>query len=856
MRVGKNDVNRKVFSLKDFRGVDYASSPLEVKPYRATDMANLLLRDGMLRKRYGFKQIYKNFPLVDEGYTFEEQYDVKLFTSKTVNNNKICVQYWDKINKKCHFYLFTCDWKFVKSVSFGACEKLGTSVEVDGKVYIYFGYTGILQWDNENLYLIDGKSSGKIFYAPTTTINIPPIICKLGYNLEKPNETGYEKTYSFFVDEDVRFPYQSHESINMLTGRRKVQLLIKKDLDYGVSVFGGPIYFKLDGKALIPDSYSEEYDYVDKYGNPTLNNEQMGTFNLDYSDSLIEGEFAAKKGYCWFNSYYGLMICKNRSYAFSEGAVNPTTASKDNYSILAIYDRESFLETVSDKEANEYGYITLTLEYVEENSIGNSSKILSCNCATTFGVDGANDRIFVGGGENANIIYFSENDISLKPNPTYFPADQFLVCGSSNAPISGFMRVTDGTLAIFKDTTKTADVSVYYANGYYTDAGTGEEGNTYKQARFTVKAGDISRRGISAKAIANLDGDNIFTSEEGVYGIQLSSNVASGERYAKERSRTINPKITQFDLQNARGIVYKDKYFLAVGEGEVYVADARYTFTMQGDQQNTFNYEWFRLTGLNVLEWFIYDDKLHFIDKDGYICEITEDSFADQYLVRSTDGELEMDVKVEDGTKSGTVTFNSKDRLALVKASSYAIDHKGRKWQLELINDNTFKIPDNIINEADIVDSGDLVLWFCVPIAAYWQSAVMDLNSPMYLKNMWSLSMVVSAKHGGKINLGYKTRMNAVSNIEVEGANASTWGQAIDLFGGMQTSMLTGVEKPFGMYTFDAGGYVGINTYTRRIFDRNFAHIQLLFTSENTADCAVAEMDIEYSIARKNIGVG
>ena len=98
--------------------------------------------------------------------------------------------------------------------------------------------------------------------------------------------------------------------------------------------------------------------------------------------------------------------------------------------------------------------------------------------------------------------------------------------------------------------------------------------------------------------------------------------------------------------------------------------------------------------------------------------------------------------------------------------------------------------------------------------------------------------------------------MNAVSNVEVEGANAFAWGQAIDLFGGMQTSMLTGGEKSFGMYTFDVGGYVGINTYTRRIFDRNFAHIQLLFTSETTTDCAVAEMDIEYSIARRNIGVG
>ena len=117
--------------------------------------------------------------------------------------------------------------------------------------------------------------------------------------------------------------------------------------------------------------------------------------------------------------------------------------------------------------------------------------------------------------------------------------------------------------------------------------------------------------------------------------------------------------------------------------------------------------------------------------------------------------------------------------------------------------------------------------------------------------------MVASAKHGGMINLGYKTRMNAVSNIEVEGANDVDYGSMMQsLFGGTQTSLITGNEHSFGMYTFDVGGYVGINTYRRRLFDRNFAHIQLLFTSETTTDCAVAEMDIEYAISRKNIGVG
>ena len=59
MKVQRGEVNKKVLSLNDFRGVDYASSPLEVKPYRATDMANLILQDGMLKKRNGFKQLKK-----------------------------------------------------------------------------------------------------------------------------------------------------------------------------------------------------------------------------------------------------------------------------------------------------------------------------------------------------------------------------------------------------------------------------------------------------------------------------------------------------------------------------------------------------------------------------------------------------------------------------------------------------------------------------------------------------------------------------------------------------------------------------------------------------------------------------
>ena len=59
MRVTRSNISKKIYRLKDFRGVDYSSSPLEVQPYRSTDMANFILRDGVLHKRNGWERMLK-----------------------------------------------------------------------------------------------------------------------------------------------------------------------------------------------------------------------------------------------------------------------------------------------------------------------------------------------------------------------------------------------------------------------------------------------------------------------------------------------------------------------------------------------------------------------------------------------------------------------------------------------------------------------------------------------------------------------------------------------------------------------------------------------------------------------------
>lgn len=814
--VDRNNLNRKVFALNDFRGVDYASSPLEVKPYRATDMANLLLRDGMLKKRNGFRQVHKINGEV-----------VKVFN---VRANTILAQVYEGDTTIFRSYLIGTDAAGIMDVGHTVNKrvKAGNGVAVGDKYYIYVPDYEILQFDQDGRF--EKVLTEADYYAPTTTINIP--LTRI------VPSTSTEPSY-IATDDNIVYPSQSYESINMLTPIRKNRFKVRADLSPFADATSN-LLFELDGVC---------YGNTDAYGFGNYEITAPFTPILTIEGTQV-GTFAYSGG-AWTNSTAGLSIM-----TFASGI------RKTNKPALVVTNSEQFKTKLNQYQSSADGYVTMEITYKEKNTIvalseqvrneqmngmerfpSEKMKILNSSCITTFGVDGADDRIFVGGSDKApNIVYFTENDTNLKANPTYFPVDQFLSCGTPVAPVTSFLRVTDGTLAILKRTTDATDVAVYYTSGTYNELRDDEIGNVYYEARFNVKAGDIGRRGISPNAIANLDGDNIFTSAEGVYGIQLSSNVASGERYAKERSRTINPKISKMGLHNAKGIVFEDKYYLAVDGGEVYVADARYKFTLKGDQQNTFNYEWFRLTDLYVKEWFVLYDRLYFIDKNGYICAFTE-RYADEYMRVTDRGELTVN--------DGSVTFIADEDLELVETSAFAVDDQGRTWELKVTEHEgkpAIAIPDDIN-----IQAGDtLTLWFCKPINAYWQSSVLALDNAMMRKNMWSMSMTVNAEQGGRVDLGYKTRFTHKEGIEVQGVNTS----GVD-FGDMNFIGGNIAGKGFDMFTFDSGaGYIGINTFRCRAFERGFTNIQLLFNSATTFDCAVCEIDIEYSITNKTIGVG
>lgn len=275
-----------------------------------------------------------------------------------------------------------------------------------------------------------------------------------------------------------------------------------------------------------------------------------------------------------------------------------------------------------------------------------SSNITNCNFGILFGVNGNTDRLFLSGNsEHKNIDYFSEQD-----DYTYFTPTNTAAMGSDAYAVVGYSRLSDSTLVIYKED-NTQDACIFYRQGaqtaVYDDNGAFKEERTY----FPTTAGSIGEAVVSRHASANFSGDTIILSRNGVFGVVLGSNVATNERYTRERSRLINEKLCRHsDLSEAVAIVCNNRYYLSV-DGSCYVADARYKFSNNDDIDGSFNYEWWYWENIPAHVWAVIDDQLYFGTIDGRIC-VFDDKYSDRTYTNAEAGEVTID------TQNSTIVYN------------------------------------------------------------------------------------------------------------------------------------------------------------------------------------------------------
>lgn len=434
-----------------------------------------------------------------------------------------------------------------------------------GRLYIVTGEEFLVygSWNGGESYELRPVYNDEDTYIPTTTVNI--------------NHDGYTEPNA---DNDNELTPVDNSAVldepNRLSSKRKNQLVgkVPDKNDDGTMTYSAT--WTLDGEIDINEECFIELEVYgqDKVLKTVEIKSEAGTGNLFLSDGTACGKAEGNK--------LTLTI--------------DTTPPAENSANITV----SF--SVTGINENEYKIVTT-------GSFG-----------VIFGTDGASDRLFIGGNAVApNIDVFSEMG-----DFTYFPYRNECVVGTDAAGITGYSRLSDGTLAIFKEEYPN-EPGIFYRTGTLHTEYDSKGVITDMYGLFPSIAGVIGETLISRHALANFGGDPLMLSKNGVYGIVLGTNAATDERYTRERSRAINEKLTKHDLSDAVGIVYKDKYYLSV-DGACYVADARFTYRTENTLDGAYNYEWWYWDNIPARVFAVIDNKLWFGTEDGRLC-----AFGDEY---------------------------------------------------------------------------------------------------------------------------------------------------------------------------------------------------------------------------------
>lgn len=692
------------------------------------------------------------------------------------------------------------------------------------------------------------------------------------YTLVPVSEIAYVPTTTIGIEEENHgVGRASKDSVNMLTPRRKNELVLPNE-DFG-------------GK----ERHSCIFDLDDCVVDGT-----EVCFSVETANGTVTWRWA-------FNKEKDNLDCTAGGYT-CHFRINST-------------NRLTFICSFPEGLWNEIKGKSATVEFLPATTIVNAEmyrqKIANCRFGTVFGVDGVSDRLFLSGNPDyPNNDFFSEAE-----DFTYFPDGNVLTVGDADAAITGYARLSDATLAVFKGES-VGNPAIYYRTGKEKTV-TDTDGHAVPAAFFPTVAGTAGEYLATPYAIANLSGDVLMLSRNGVFGIELSSNISSVERYTRERSRAILGDLKKRDLSDAVGIVFRGRYYLSVGEGICYVADSRYRATFEGSVDT--GYEWWVWSNIPARTFAIYGDGLIFGTADGRLCRFDE-RFSDRYYTRIENAEVKQSGEgltfgLALGLKSGDKITANGDLYALVldncvvKDGRVCFDESELPEMLRRLFDGAVVYADKVDGTGLEADVPYTVTDFDPASLSFALSA--DGDNAVELQGGFRLSVkltgveCVARLEGGSSPLVRLTDRGGgdFELINYNGQGEATqftarcthyspvvasWASPVLDFGTnmdrktllgitVANDPLTGGDITFGYETRKGAwegavrGAVGLDfdaldfnsftfggafaSYTRRMNVRNFNYLRVLFRSDSEHDCAVCGITLYYKINQTNRGL-
>ncbi len=705
---------RRTLFINNFKGVDYASSPLDVAQSRAVEMSNLHLDDGILRKRNGAKRVdYEQIAILDA----TSAWGMRIYLLATGE-----VVFVGERNR----------------YGFPLPDCIGYNIKIyNDKAYV-FTSRGIYVFSYENGSVVQAEAPDAT-YVPTISIGGGVNERGIAHDSINLNQTHYytqdvdsTREWSLAKETEIQWAETASDTID---DKYLVTYYVKVG-ENGLSELGEFITFPLVGRYC------------------------FGGVSLDLTPSVSAG-YKLVTSQTVKTLYRGISGGEIQNGAYVDLDAVAVSYNGDKETETVIYERAGYFV----REGVEKCYVLIREDFVAKYSaqidsqFGIEKAVFSgrhlvtyatyklwesfstSKISAVFGSEANENRLFLA---NENLVFYSDVN-----NFSYFPEENVIQCGAKGSPITAMCKISDGTLAVMKED-YSGDKSIYYIS-YNLQSNT-VAGIDVVTERFTAKAGATGFGAVNDRCFVNFADDYVFLTDKGLYAIVSNANISTDIRYMRERSRTINPKLLRSDLRAACCYVFKNKLFISDGE-RTYIADARYRYTVEADMDDTYNYEWF-VWDVGAKVFFEINGALAYVSTDGKAYVFT-DTFYDSeaYFIGEgvisdvdSDGFYAVSVTERDKFVVGNVLHGSEDNVITEVKQSESGD--------VLIK---LQYP-NVVNDYSYVET-------FTPVTSEWHSPYYDLGASYYVKTLKAVGVGVEPDIQSEMKFIYKTSAKRAERV-------------------------------------------------------------------------------------------
>ena len=272
-------------------------------------------------------------------------------------------------------------------------------------------------------------------------------------------------------------------------------------------------------------------------------------------------------------------------------------------------------------------YIKVLVGFNQDNTIVEKMRF-----GIPYGSHGYKDRLFLSGNPSKPNMDIHSCETHDEGNNwrdyTYFGDMSYQLFGSDNQKIIGYGLMSNGYMAVFKETTPN-EPNLYFRHSDYQQD---DSGNLIETFPITVSGVQLNAN--SQAQVITFGNDLLLNVASGVYRVNASESTATQSYDVKEVSYFIRNNLGK-DMSNSCSIVHGDKLYLCrkdlKGNKRVYIADLnKYSY-----KDNHRIYEWWVLDNINAEKFFVFDDTFYFSDFKRGICKFS-DIYSDKYIIENS----------------------------------------------------------------------------------------------------------------------------------------------------------------------------------------------------------------------------